>query len=171
MKRVKVFIPIVAITILLGVIAMRDRDRSSRRDNSEELGFPFEIVSEEFICCFAPPTWRVRIRISKNSYSRENLDRLFRFYALQRHPNLKERLYVFVYAGDLKRWDDLGGDDGSVPQLPIEADELRTKPDGIRWDAWFVKGGLRILRWARGALHVSSGPRVRGRRREEHCDT
>ena len=140
MKRAKVFIPIVAI-ILVSVIAMPDRDRSSREDNSKELGFPFEMVSEEFSCCFAPPTWQVRIRIPKDSYSRENLDRLFRFYALRRHPSLKERLYVDVYVGDLNRSGDLRSDDASLPELPVDADDLRSIPDGIRWDASFRRVG------------------------------
>lgn len=150
MKRARVFMLILAI-VIVSVIAMPDRHRSARQDftpedatvadpfsaDRKDPGFPFEIVSEEFTCCLAPPTWQVRIRIPKDSYSRENLDRLFRFYAQVRHPNLKERLYVYVYAHDLR------SDDASVPELPLDNpfDVTVGKPNGIRWDANFVREG------------------------------
>ena len=139
MKKARVFVPLLTI-IIIGVIAKPDRYPTARQDHGEELGFPFEIVSEEPGCCFGPPTWQAFIEIPKAYYSKENLDRLFRFFSL-RHPNMQERLYVKVYAGKLTPGWELRKDPISVPWIPMDRNEPHQEPDVVRWDATFDRAG------------------------------
>lgn len=140
MKRAGLFVPLIVI-IIAGVIAMPARYLTARQGDGEELGFPFRIVFEERLCCTGPPTWQASIEIPKAYYSRENLDRLFRFYSL-RHSNMQERLYVKVYA---EKSSTSGGESLNypicVPWIPMHRKDRYQESNIDRPDATFDRGG------------------------------
>ena len=137
MKKAGLFVPLLAI-IIVGVIAMPASYRTTRQDDSDNPGFPIRIVFEERLCCIGPQTWQASIEIPRDYYSRENLDRLFRFYSL-RHPNMQERLYVKVYARKL----NTSGRNYpiSVPWIPLRGKDLHQESDVVRPDATFDRAG------------------------------
>jgi hypothetical protein len=61
-----------------------------------ELGFPFELRSEERVQTPIGPIWEGVIVISREYYSKQNLDSLFRWYSAS-HPNLEDRIHLDVY--------------------------------------------------------------------------
>jgi hypothetical protein len=118
MKRISILVPLLLI-VLVGLMAALKHEQASQED-VKDLGFPFRIVSEELRLPGAP-IWVASITIPTAHYSRENLDRLFRFYS-ERHPDLRERILLRVATGSL----DVAG-------------EVRPNLEGdpTRWDAIF----------------------------------
>ena len=126
MKTARRFLPILTI-MLMGLITMPEKGTTTRQDGGQDLGFPFEIISERLSLGIGPPTWQAFINVPRPYYSRENLDRLFRFYSL-RHPNMAEKIIVSVYARPLNH----------PLSSPTVANGMN---DSDRWDTLFFREG------------------------------
>ena len=70
--------------------------RQTPRPITGELGFEFELKSEQRSEGVGPPMWSGTVILPKEYYSRENLDRLFRWYS-DRHADRGERIQLNVY--------------------------------------------------------------------------
>lgn len=85
------------------------------------------------------PIWTIRIILSREHYSKENLKRLFQYY-YRKYPNKNERLYIKVYTSevnwkreitDLSSWID-----GKIPNKN-NASQTRSRP--VYYDAYFQR--------------------------------
>jgi len=63
------------------------------------LPFDFKIIEETRSDWGVDPMWNTVILLPPKSYSKENLDKLFRFYS-RKHPDKKDRLHVEVFTDE-----------------------------------------------------------------------
>jgi hypothetical protein len=130
MRRLRTFVPLIIMLVCL--TTTHERSRTERQDDVKDFGFPFVTLIEQLRCGIGPPTWQASIEMPRAQYSRENLDRLFRFYSL-RHVNMSERICVKVYAGPMQHLVD--------DRTAFNTWERRGDAAIVRWDAIFFREG------------------------------
>lgn len=93
---------IVGVAVILTALLLITVPRNgSASKESQQLGFPFYVKLERRFDSIGPPLQMATIILSKEHFSRENLERLFLWYS-ENHPNRQERLTVQVFTDPKK---------------------------------------------------------------------
>ena len=100
----KVFIYLSVAALLATVLIWVPTHRQFRLDTQQgPLGFPFEVKEETAVNTGFGPMRKICLILDREYYSKDNLDRLFRYYS-KKHPHREERLRVEVYTS-LENWE------------------------------------------------------------------
>lgn len=137
----------IVVMLMIGLVLATVHARRQSRANSDrnEIGFPFTLKEEARLVTGFGSRWSIRVIITKDYYSKENLDRLFRFYS-RKHPSKGEKLDVAVYT-DEKNWQreltDIAG--WIQPGIPSKKPQPESKSRLNFWDARFSRDGDGVL--------------------------
>jgi hypothetical protein len=98
----------------IGIFLYANRDQSTYVVTTTELGFPLTLVNDEKFSEFY--SWKGRVLISVNDYSKENLEKIFAWYST-RHPKETGTIMLDVYTNEkeLDRMEPIC----SLPESPI----------------------------------------------------
>lgn len=114
-----VLVLVAAVAVLLFTI--NAYQENNQKTDQEQVGFEFDVKMESKTQGATAAHWKIIIILPKESYSRENLERLFRFYSLK-YSNKKEWLQVIVYT-DIKNLVD-PETPGYIPSHPRDEEVL-----------------------------------------------
>ncbi len=73
----------------------------SRTDVASKPEFPFQVRDEAKVDSVSGPLWNATIILTKDNFSKENLERLFRWYS-ETHADRRDRITVNVYTDPAK---------------------------------------------------------------------
>jgi hypothetical protein len=109
----------------VAILSVRAFQRSNRNMDHSPLDFPFEVRAEIRAEPLGPKSaiWLIDVILPKEFYSKENLERLFRYFS-NKHPDIKERINLKVYT-DVKNYEKRNE---SIGPLIVEPDLL---PDNL----------------------------------------
>jgi len=119
--------------IFFGCLPLLQRSDVARQ---ADLGFPFELHENK---SNNPPAWQAEVILDSKYYNKDNLDKLFTWYAFKKHPDRNEMLAIAVYTDpeQFKLYHENADDDmteyGSRPHKL----KYRSPP----WDAYCTRKG------------------------------
>jgi hypothetical protein len=135
MRKSLIVVLMILIVSLIAIFAMNiQRKKSDIVLTTNELGFTMKLTDERKETS-TPYTWHAKVLISPATFSKDNLEKIFRWYS-NRHPRGDGKIILTVFTDDkeLEKEERFAGipddpDTKSDPPAPYNAIFFRDDPD------------------------------------------